>query len=275
MSSPPPSPDFRPGYATCSQVTPYCPIQATIYGSFFNLGGNVFFAIVFGLALIAHVALGYRYKTWSFSTWVILGCIFELLGYISRSVMVSTPWSLALVSLQICGLLWGPTLMSAGISIICKKIIDYCGTRYSVLPPVLVPWVFIGTDIVTVILQGSGGIIASVAAGATGSSLGKIGEDIIIAGVCFQVAHMTFCGTLMIIYMWRYKKDQRRNLGAHTDSNKTGYENDKAKDPKVRQRLMYFFWALIVAYIGVLVRSIYRVPEMAGKSITLIRLISL
>ena len=196
---------FKPTYESCSEVTELCPIEATIYGSLFNLPANVFFAVVFGLVLAVHIWFAIRSKMWSFSAWVIAGGIMEVMGYVARSAMHYEPWSIELLALQICGLLWGPSLIAAGISIVFKKIVMCYGSQHSVLGPKLIPWVFIGTYLVSINIQGVGGIIAAVFTAKPGSTMAKVGENMMIAGVSSQVANMLLCGSLMLIYRRRYR----------------------------------------------------------------------
>lgn len=253
------SPDqFQPTYESCSEVTEQCPIEATIYGSYFNLPANVI-AIIFGLALIGHVWCAVRTKIWSFSAWIIAGGIMQVIGYIARSAMHYQPWSIELLSLQICGLLWGPSLLAAGISIIFKDMVRCYGGQHSILRPKLIPWVFIGTDLISINIQGVGGIIAAVFTANPGSTMAKFGENMMIAGVSSQVANMLLCGSIMLVYWRRYQKysslhgDDGFQAGFEKHSSSTG-----AKKFKV------FAWMVSTAYVCILLRTIYRVAEMAG-----------
>lgn len=54
-----------------------------------NLAGNIFFAAAIGILLIPNVIFGIRYKTWSFSIWMSLGLIGEVIGY-GKSIHVDT-----------------------------------------------------------------------------------------------------------------------------------------------------------------------------------------
>jgi hypothetical protein len=262
MSNAGPPPDFEgPSYGSCNEVTPWCPISATIYGSYFNFPAMLFFSILYFLLLIVHAFLGYHYRTYSFSAWVVASCILELLGHVGRTAMVYNPWSIVLLSLQICGLLWGPTLVAAGVSIAFKHMVHYCGTQHSPLPPRLIPWLFVGTDIFSVLIQGIGGIVASVSSGeGNGTSLtGQVGENMMIAGVCFQIANMLVCSTVMLVIWRRYQTAQKTGGNVACQ-----YLDEKAVDSKVQKRFTWFARAASVAFGCILIRCIYRVAEMAG-----------
>lgn len=81
-----------PSFAQCTEVTPSCPVEATTYGYYPNLGGNVFYAAFFGLLAVLQLGLGLWFRTWTFLVAVAVGAILELVGYIGRIQMHSNPW---------------------------------------------------------------------------------------------------------------------------------------------------------------------------------------
>ena len=52
-------------YDTCHQVSPFCPVEATTYGYYPNFGGNVFFAVWFGLIGVLQLGVGIYYRSWT------------------------------------------------------------------------------------------------------------------------------------------------------------------------------------------------------------------
>lgn len=52
-----------------------------------SLAGNVFFAVIFGIFLVVHLALGVRYRTRGFAISMVFGLILETVGYIARVLM--------------------------------------------------------------------------------------------------------------------------------------------------------------------------------------------
>ena len=67
-------------YKTCKEVSDLCPVELTTLGYYPNVGINVFFAIGFGIALIAVLVTGIWKKTWSYMGFIAAGCILELAG---------------------------------------------------------------------------------------------------------------------------------------------------------------------------------------------------
>ena len=258
----PSSPNFvQPGYGNCHSLSPECPVQYTIYGALFNLPAMLFFTIIFFSVLATQIFFAKRYRTWSFSWWIIVGAVFQVAGSVSRVAMHFNPWNMGTLSVQICCLLWGPTLVAAGISITFKHMVHYCGTQYSVLKPSLIPWVFVGTDIGSITIQGVGGIIAAVTSGGGDSSsmLSKVGEGMMIGGVCFQILNMLVCTGVMLVFWRRYQKAVKRG-----DRVKSQYDQEKEMDPAVQRKFTWFARAAALAFGCVLIRCCYRVAEMAG-----------
>jgi len=58
-----------------------------------SYGGNLAFAIIFGVFLIPQIALGVYYKTWGFMVGMIMGLILEVLGYVARILLHDNPFN--------------------------------------------------------------------------------------------------------------------------------------------------------------------------------------
>ena len=147
------------------------------------------------------------------------------------------------------------------------------------------PWVFVGTDFFSIVIQAVGGAVSATATGGStvNSSLLDVGSGLLTAGVAFQAANMAFCGGLMVIYWWRYRKDaggraERAQLEETRRSSEATVEGQSGSEvtpesteeptkktpqynmgpPPKAGDLKKFIWALLVAYIAVLIRCIYR-----------------
>jgi hypothetical protein len=251
----------QPGYGNCHSLSSECPVEYTIYGALFNLPAMLFFSILFFLILLAQIYYFIRYRTTSFSVFIFLGCAFQILGSVSRVAMHFNPWNMVTLSLNICCLLWGPTFVAAAISICFKHMVHYAGTQYSILRPSLIPWVFVGTDILSICIQGVGGIIAAVTSGSSnsGSSLSKVGEGLMIGGVCFQIANMLVTAGIMLSVWRRYQVAKKRG-----DVAESRYTQDKELDAAVQKKFTWFAVVAAVAFLCVIIRCCYRVAEMAG-----------
>ncbi|PWY64433.1 RTA1 like protein [Aspergillus eucalypticola CBS 122712] len=225
---------------TCTHVTPECPVTATTYGYYPNLGGNIFFAVYFGLLGTLQLGLGVYYRSWTMMIAMVIGGYMELAGYIGRILMNHNPWDQGAFKLQIVCLVLAPTFIAAGIYLTLKHLFT---------------WIFISCDVGSLILQAAGGGVAA-AAGSENQSLLKVGDDIMVAGIAFQVGTMSVCGLLALDFFIRVVRK-----GPGLGGEKFIDENGNLTGPK---NLRLVIWAGIVAYFATLIRCIYRIPEMAG-----------
>lgn len=85
-----------------------CPVSATTYGYAPNLGGNLFFLILFALSAIAQMCLAIKYKLYAFGAVVTLGCAGECVDYIGRVLMHYNAWFGTGFRIQIICLMFVP-----------------------------------------------------------------------------------------------------------------------------------------------------------------------
>ncbi|KAL5118721.1 hypothetical protein ACEQ8H_003398 [Pleosporales sp. CAS-2024a] len=249
-----PKGDFR----KCEQVTATCPLYATLYGYRPDLAANSFLCALFGVCFIASLLIGTMTKTWTYTIALGIGTFLECAGYIGRLMMNNNPWSDSGFKLQICALVLGPSFVAAAIYLTLKHFVLYCGPQHSLIKARLYPWIFVGCDFGSMVLQGIGGGMAA-AGGTKNQKLINGGNKMIVAGIAFQVVTMAVCGILVLVYVFRYKKSTSRDVGE-----KSAYHVDKDSGSTPLWKVKTFGWAVIVAYFTVLIRCIYRLPEMAG-----------
>ena len=242
MSIPPPAPEF------CTHVAPDCPVEGTIYGYYPSISWNSAFAGIFGLSFFIHVGLGIKYRTWTFMIAMSLGCLGELIGYVGRIIMWDNPFDEAGFQMQICCLIISPAFISAAIYLTLKHIVLSFGESWSWLRPSWYTWVFIGCDLFSLISQGVGGGIAATAD--FGSDLQDIGTNLMLAGVIFQVVCLSFFGYFLGEYALRTYR-HRNEL--------TPESVGLLHDTKFR----LFAGSITVAYVTILARCAYRIPELS------------
>ena len=103
------NPDYLISYGpdeNCT-LTPgprYCPPSVGVYEYRPSLAANTAFIALFFLAMIVHIALGIRYKTWAFLFAIFWGCVSELLGYGGRVMLWENPFSFTgfLIQISMC-----------------------------------------------------------------------------------------------------------------------------------------------------------------------------
>lgn len=173
--------------------------------------------------------------------------------------------------MQICCLVLAPSFLAAAIYLTLKHVVLYCGPEHSRLKPRLYPWVFIGCDLGSIVLQACGGGVAAAAPGPESNAPNRqalldAGNGLIIAGIGFQIATMTACAILMTDYYLRFNKARKQSLKSDgmvsTDSD---WEKNRS-NPAVKRNFRLFIGAVIAAFFTTLTRCVYRMPEMAGLS---------
>jgi hypothetical protein len=178
-----------------------------------------------------------------------LGCAAESVGYAGRLLMHSNPYSEIGFQMQICCLILAPAFIAAGIYVTLKHFALTFGESWSRLRPAYYTYLFIAGDVFSLILQGAGGGIAATAD--PGTSLLDVGTNLMIAGVVFQVVVLFVFGVLLIEYTVRtYRRHDRLSPSSL----------DYLHDTKFR----LFVAGILIAYMGIFVRCVYRIPELSG-----------
>ena len=254
---------------TCEEISLKCPVELTLYGYYPNLGVNSMFVAIFGLCFIAQVGMGTFRRTWTFLLAMGFATVGECIGYAGRVMMNANPWDSAGFKTQICCLVLAPSFLAAAIYLTLKHVVLYCGPEHSRLKPRLYPWVFIGCDLGSIVLQACGGGVAA-AAGDEGTKnrqkLLDAGNGLIIAGIGFQIATMTACAILMTDFYRRFRKAKKQSLRSDgMVSTASDWEKNR-NNPAVKRNFRLFIVAIMIAFFATLIRCVYRMPEMAGLS---------
>lgn len=109
---------FGPG-ANCTLAL--CPVEWSVYQYRPNLAANVVFLILFALAMLIHIYLGIRWKSWFFMSFMIMGCMVEIIGYVGRIIMHDNPFSFPGFMIQIVFITTGPVFYTAAIYVTLSK----------------------------------------------------------------------------------------------------------------------------------------------------------
>lgn len=103
-------------------------------------------------------------------------------------------------------------------------------------------------DFISLLLQSIGGGTAAAADGDMKAL--NLGTNLMIAGIVFQVVVLIIFASLVIDYFLRV----RRNWAVVSED---------AKALAANKGFKHFTWALVVAFLGIFLRSVYRIAEMA------------
>ncbi|EXJ77709.1 hypothetical protein A1O3_09938 [Capronia epimyces CBS 606.96] len=233
----------------CTEVTPQCPVEHSIYGYYPSIGGNAFFVGFFFMAAAFQLYAGIRYKTWTYLVAMFLGCVDQALGYIGRAILHNNPFDSVGFEIQICCLILGPAFNSAAIYLVLKHITLCFGPEYSRIPPRWYTYIFITGDLISLVIQAIGGGIAATSL--SDEARQAVGDHLMMAGIAFQVVTLAFFATAATWYIRR-----RRQAPEPLSSEAAGF----LRSPKFRA----FAVGFAAAFTAILIRCVYRIVEMAG-----------
>jgi hypothetical protein len=119
----------------------------------------------------------------------------------------------------------------------------YLDRQQSRFEPKLYYWIFIPCDIISLTLQATGGAMSSSSSGSS-----KVGVDIAIAGLSFQVFTLTVFIILALDYAICYTRSQRV----------------KPRKTPVSNSFKIFLGFLTLAVLCILLRCSYRIDELSN-----------
>lgn len=232
------------------------------------MGACIFFVVAHSILLVTQGYLIWKSRAWSFGVYLGIGTMFEVMGYAGRIALSNNPWIYDAFVIQLVMLILAPTFVAASISITFKHLVIWYGPEWSFIKPVLYPWVFVGTDFISIFIQAAGGAISAVATGGEtdNQKLLDVGSGMLVAGVIFQLINMVFCGGLMLFYIWRrhraLKSGPERVQSSRGETYEMGglsttphdTEAARSKDNKTK----FFIYIITAAYVAIIIRCIYR-----------------
>jgi hypothetical protein len=128
-----------------------------------SVWGNAIFVGIFGAVLPIQIFLGILHKTWGFTLAMFLGISLEAVGYVTRIMLHNNPFDKDTFILYLIFLTIAPAFLSAGIYLCLSRIVVIFGIQLSRLKPRTYTILFCSLDLVSLILQGAGGALASIA----------------------------------------------------------------------------------------------------------------
>ncbi|KAG6886613.1 hypothetical protein C0995_006447 [Termitomyces sp. Mi166 len=154
--------------------------------------------------------------------------------------------------LRICTTIMAPTFLLAANFVIFGRIIERLGTSYSRLPPTWYSILFITCDVIALIIQGTGGGLASAHIKTDPTP----GGNVMLGGIAFQLAVIVIYTFLATEFFVRYM------------SNKPFRRSKSSKDslpyPKpMTRKLIIMSLGIGFCTICLFIRSVYRLIELA------------
>ncbi|BFZ64824.1 hypothetical protein YB2330_005977 [Saitoella coloradoensis] len=218
--------------------------------NFFHYMPNYGLAVA-ALVLYAGVVLAgcwqmVRHRAWYFAP-LVAGGIMESIGYGARIPLARDPaGSATLFKCMDACVIIAPIFYAAAEYVFLGRLMNYVGRQHSLLPPTLISYIFVASDVVSLCIQIAGAVILlSVDQGS--STLAQInaayekGNNVLMAGLAVNLASFAiFC--LQITY-----------FDIHT----------RRHPSSPRKSWRPFLYVLYTSCFFVLVRQIYRVIEFS------------
>ncbi|ENH71804.1 Protein RTM1 [Fusarium oxysporum f. sp. cubense race 1] len=209
-----------------------------------SIAAAVIFVVLFSITTTFHVFQMTKTRTWYMLT-LCIGGICEIAGYVGRAINSTEDpgcWTLGPYVVQSVLLLIAPALMAASIYMVLSRVILLTeGEVHAVVKRRWLTKIFVLGDVVSLVLQSAGG---SMMSGANdGNNLMKIGENVIVGGLFFQLA---IFGIFIVIVSLFHRRMNRA-------------PTEKSQEPFVRWR---HYLAMLYVTSGLIwVRSLFRVIE--------------
>ncbi|KIY03422.1 uncharacterized protein Z520_00113 [Fonsecaea multimorphosa CBS 102226] len=226
--------------ATCS-IKEYGQIQYIP-----TLVGNAIYTGIFGLLLLLQLLLGIRYRTWGFLVGMTCGIVLEIVGYVGRLMLNNDIFDKNSFIIYLIGLTIGPAFLTAAIYLCLSRIITIHALELSLLKPRTIACIFVACDFVSLLLQATGGAIASTA---DDNATNQIGIDVMIAGLASQVVSLAIFMALCSHFAWKVFKNPDKLNPEHATLRGT-------------LRFKGFLAGIAIAVITITVRSCYRLAEL-------------
>lgn len=194
------------GYVDPTRPNPMGPGDASIiiYGYVPSLALAALAVALFTIATAAHAYQLFRYKTWYFTP-IVVGCAMEVVGYIFRILSSKKdPYLVVYFVVQYFFIVVAPVFFSAAIYTVLTYLINAVGRQYSPIPPRVLLILFVVCDVIATIIQIAGA--AMIGSAESKRKDPTTPNNILLAGLAFQVFTFFIFIILLSIFLWRARK---------------------------------------------------------------------
>ncbi|KAK4158917.1 RTA1 like protein-domain-containing protein [Cladorrhinum sp. PSN259] len=179
-----------------------------IYGYTPSFALALLATILFCIYFIVHLFQLTRYRALYFSTFCI-GLLFEIIGYVARCLSAKVnPYNLIYFILQYFFIVTAPVFLAAGIYAILSALINRLGRQYSLLPPKVILWIFIVSDVIATITQIAGAALIGVKQKRREDPTSA--NNILLGGLAYQVFSIGIFVILLAVFIFRARAQIRQ-----------------------------------------------------------------
>ncbi|KAG9017096.1 hypothetical protein FRB90_001777 [Tulasnella sp. 427] len=230
----------------------------TFYGYFVDAHVCIAYMVLFALTGAIHLGQAFYHRVWWLAPTFALCAVAELIGWGGRYWSSQDYVKLDAFLMQICCTILAPSFLAAGLFFVLGVIINRLGTQYASFSPKVFSTVFIGCDLVALVVQAVGGASASISF-ETGGDPEK-GAKIMVGGIVFQIFAITLYVATAAEFFFRYHFDKPVKRRGQTEADT---EKQPTQTPVAASRnLQSMSFGLILSTILLYVRSVYRTIEL-------------
>ncbi|KAL5343453.1 RTA1 like protein-domain-containing protein [Aspergillus crustosus] len=230
-----------------------------------SLGAAIVFAVLYGGAFIGTVVQWARFRPVVWLVMVIAAAM-EAVGYIARTVSTRDVTARTVYVLQFALLILAPVLMAGALYVLFGRIIflvvpkEQRTLKICWVPPRWVTPIFVGFDVVALLLQLVGALMITSGNGTSQDDIDTFnrGRDLALVGVIVQIVAFGIFAVAAVRFNFtskRFIKSASEPLVGGDDFNLS--VQDKPRKPDWRPLLR----AVNFSTIMILIRSIYRMVE--------------
>ncbi|TEY39454.1 hypothetical protein BOTCAL_0455g00080 [Botryotinia calthae] len=201
-------------------------------------------AALFGLSATYHLITMFRKKTY-FYTAMVAGGYMMTAGYVARYLSAKDTANIMFYSMQSLLIILPPSLYAATIYMIYGRIVLFVNApSASIISPKNITKIFVGGDVVSFVMQSSGGGMMAMA------SMNELGEKLIVFGLLAQLLFFSIFLIIAITFERRMRSHPR------------AFDVPARGKKHWHQLLMLLFAAAVL----IIVRCVYRVIEFSQGS---------
>ncbi|KAI0651899.1 RTA1 like protein-domain-containing protein [Trametes meyenii] len=237
-------------------------LTSPFYGYLPSAPGSILFLLfIFTTVLNLVQATRTRTRAWWLLWTVVLAGIGEILGWAARTRSHYVPLDGNAYLMQTVVLIISPTPLIGALFITFGRMSARLGHQYSRLSPQLYSKVFITADIIALLIQSVGG---GIAASSNDVKTGKLGSNIMLGGIVFQLISLTVFCVLLAEYLFRRFNDLPLGSKHYPVSNSSQpFSTSGSSWTPVERPMVQLAVGLCVEAVFLYIRAIYRTVELA------------
>ncbi|KAH9478584.1 hypothetical protein JR316_0009041 [Psilocybe cubensis] len=224
------------------------------YGYVPSRATAVIFILLFATSTLLHAFQATKHRLWWFF-WTACFCgIIELVGWSGRLWSSFNPLNGSAFQMQITCTIIAPTPLLAANFVILGNVIKRLGPAFSRLTPRRYTIFFTSSDVISLVVQALGGGIAASSNDNAGS---KLGSNIMLVGIIFQLVIILVYSAFSIEFYYRYNTN-RPFEGRPTSDGILG-----SAQGRLTPNIKLMSYVLAFSTVLFFIRSIYRIAELA------------